>query len=804
MNIQFIGEHLLYGKIGQGFVFLAFTSALLACFGYFFSSRKNNANGTRWKIIARSAFGVHALAVLGIMGTLFLLIYKHYFEYYYVWYHSSLSLPVHYMLACFWEGQEGSFLLWLFWHVVLSFFIIRKTDEWESPVMGIIALVQIFLTSMLLGVTIFGYKFGSNPFILLREHPEMANLPFATMPGYLSKILDGRGLNPLLQNYWMVIHPPTLFLGFAATVVPFAFAMAGLMRKKYTEWVKPALPYTVFGSMILGTGILMGGAWAYEALSFGGFWAWDPVENSSLMPWLTLIAALHVMLIFKHNGQSLTASFVLVIVTFLLVLYSTFLTRSGILGDTSVHAFTDLGLSGHLLVYILFFVVLSLTLLIINWKKIPSVKQQEENIYSREFWMFIGVLVLVISCFQITITTSIPVINKILGTHFAPPLDVKAHYNSWQIPIATVIALLLAVAQFLKWKKSDVKEVMKKLLLSFSVTLLLTVLAIVGLKMYSIHYIALLFTSTFAVIANFDYLLKIWKGKTKISPSSVAHIGFGLILLGALISNSRSSVISQNVSNANLGKDFSNNENIMLMQQDTLPMGNYFVTYKGKKRQGVNVYYEIEYFTRNQNTLRLEKIFSLKPVVQLNDKMGNVAEPDTKHFLTEDIYTHIVYADLEDAKHPESQYKITTKSITVGDTIMTNNCFVILTAINKNVDTTSMNLSKTDIAVGATLQIIDMQKKEYTAEPIYVLKDNIVYGKEAVIDTLGLKFIFNKITPETGKIDIVTAEDRANIRDFVIMKAIVFPYINLLWLGAVLFIIGSVLAIRKRIKKSNG
>jgi cytochrome c-type biogenesis protein CcmF len=210
----------------------------------------------------------------------------------------------------------------------------------------------------------------------------------------------------------MTIHPPILFLGFASTLVPFAFAVAGLWKKQHSEWVTPALPWTYFGVMILGTGILMGGAWAYESLSFGGFWAWDPVENASLVPWLVMVGGAHVMLIYKSRKQSLFSAYILIILTFILILYSTFLTRSGILGNTSVHAFTDLGMSGQLLVYLLFYVVAASILLATNYKAINT-ETVEDNSTSREFWMFIGALVLLVSSFQITFTTSIPVINKI-------------------------------------------------------------------------------------------------------------------------------------------------------------------------------------------------------------------------------------------------------------------------------------------------------------------------------------------------------------------------------------------------------
>mgnify|MGYP003594798043 CR=1 FL=1 len=170
------------------------------------------------------------------------------------------------------------------------------------------------------------------------------------------------------------------------------------------------------------------------------------MENASLVPWLTFVAAGHVMLINKNKRQSIITSFVLTIITFLLILYSTFLTRSGILGDTSVHAFTDLGMSGQLLVYLFFFLLWAIVLLVMNWKNIPS-EPDEESATSREFWMFIGALVLCISSFQIIATTSIPVINKIFNSSIAPPLKPVEHYNSWQVPYAILVALLIAVEQ---------------------------------------------------------------------------------------------------------------------------------------------------------------------------------------------------------------------------------------------------------------------------------------------------------------------------------------------------------------------
>ncbi len=800
MEIDYIGEQLIWGVFGNIFIFSAFVCALFAAVLYGIGATKQHLANDLIPL-ARKFFYAHAVSSFGIFFLLMFLIFNHRFEYFYVWEHSNTAMPMRYIFACIWEGQEGSFLLWTLWHCVLAIFIIRHNRDWEAPVIGIISMVQVFLGSMILGIFVFDYKIGTNPFTLLRDNPQFANLPFIQMPDYLQKLNDGRGLNPLLQNYWMVIHPPTLFLGFAATVIPFAFALGGLFKGKVTEWIKPALPYTFFGIMILGTGILMGAAWAYESLSFGGFWAWDPVENASLVPWITLVGAGHVMLVFSKRGRALISSYILCVISFLLVLYSTFLTRSGILGDTSVHAFTDLGMSGHLLLYMGFFVVLALALFIYNWKKIPREKD-DDLISSREFWMFIGMLVLCISAIQITFTTSIPVINKIFNTKLAPPVEVIEHYNSWQIPIAVIICVLMAIGQFFKFRESDVKATIKKLLLSFITSAVITTVAAYFLNFARLHYHILLFASVFSIVANADYFLRVLKGKLSFSGASIAHAGIGFILLGALISNANSHIISENKLNIDLGKDFPNNENIMLNQGDTLPMGNYYVTYSGRQKEGVNVYFNVEYFKLNNANGSLKKEFMLQPVIQLNERMGNAAEPATKRFFNKDIYTHVTYADLEQysKKETSSEYDAAHEfEMASGDTISTSNSLVILRGLTKlgNESDSSENLS-----VGAVMDVIDANKKTHRVQPEFIIQNRMALSKNYFLDELGLKFRFTNINPESGKIKMEVSEKKSNKRDFIIMKAIIFPQINLLWTGCLLLIIGTWIAVVKRFKES--
>ena len=207
--------------------------------------------------------------------------------------------------------------------------------------MIVIGFTQVILSSMILGVVFYDIKIGSSPFILLKD--AISAPIFQIDPNYIPE--DGTGLNPLLQNYWMVIHPPTLFLGFAVSIIPFAFAISSLRLNDYKSWILPAKKWLVLSIIILGIGIMMGAYWAYETLNFGGYWNWDPVENAVYVPWLFLVASLHSIILTQKNRQYYKMSLILSIVSFILILYSTFLTRSGILGDSSVHSFTDLGLS---------------------------------------------------------------------------------------------------------------------------------------------------------------------------------------------------------------------------------------------------------------------------------------------------------------------------------------------------------------------------------------------------------------------------------------------------------------------------
>lgn len=795
--MEYLGEHTWIGEIGNLFVLIAFAFGGLSTVAYFLGEQRDDSS---WRKLGRWSFWMHSLGVIGMVATLFAMIFNQYFEYHYVWQHSSTELPLRYIFSCFWEGIEGSFILWMFWHVVVLNILLRFLDKWESSVMAVAVSVQVFLTSMLLGVYLFEYKLGSNPFtVLTREHPDFVNLPIFQLPNYL-EVLDGRGLNPLLQNYWMTIHPPTLFLGFSLVLIPFAFAIAGLWRGKYTEWVKPALPWTYLGIAILGIGILMGGAWAYEALSFGGFWAWDPVENASLVPWLILVGAGHLMLIQRKEKTSVFTLFMLTTLSFCLIQYSSFLTKSGILGESSVHSFTDLGMTGQLAISLFFYVFLSIALILWRNKDFPKNKK-EDHIWSREFWMFMGALILMISAFQIEFSTSFPVINQIFGTNLAPSSDRIEYYNKWQLPLAILVTAMVAFTQFMKYKRSEPRLLIRQLSVSIGAAAVITAATSIIFSITNPLVILLAFTSTWAIVSNLDYVVRILKGKLKKAGASIAHVGFGLIMLGALISTSQSDVISENTSLYDvgaLGENFDNNENILLMKDDTLMMGDYFVSYRGKETDGIFIHYEVEYMQADA-TGELQTAFTLYPFIQLNPRMGNVAEPYTKHYLDKDVYTHITYAELEnrDKKVEESEH-----SIEVGDTIFTQNSFMVFDSLDRKPALTNKGLTINDLALGAKFTLYDVQTNAHSLTPLFVIRDRqFSFSVPDSVPNVGVTISFDGIDPAAERFSFRITEKDPKYREFIVMKAILFPWINILWLGIIVMGLGTLLAVFQRFKQ---
>jgi cytochrome c-type biogenesis protein CcmF len=642
----------------------------------------------------------------------------------------------------------------------------------------------------------------------------MAGGPIFSRPDYMTFVRDGNGLNPLLQNYWMVIHPPTLFLGFASMIVPFAYAVAGLWQKRYKEWIQPALSYALFAVMVLGTGVIMGSLWAYESLNFGGFWAWDPVENAALIPWLTLIGAVHVMIVYKNTGHAYFTATFLTLISFVLVLYASFLTRSGILGDTSVHSFTDLGLFWHLVVDVVVFAVITVVLLVVRWKEMPISKKEEET-YSREFWMFVGAVFLGLSCLQLIVVTSIPVWNAMFKTSIAPPSNPVTLYNVFQAGFAVVVTLLTGVTQFLKYKKTDVNRFFITSVVYIISAALITgvIVYLTGVYKLKIVFILVMLGAVYSVLVNGKVLADAFKGKLKLAGSAVAHIGFGLIMIGALIAAGTSTVISQ--SNTDYGADFdahnNSRENIMLYKNEPVKMGEYTVSYIGDSIAPPNHYFKIEY-KRLDAAGNVTEDFILKPNSQFNNKMGLVSSPDTKHYLFHDVYSHISMAPLnvmqagmpeghaDDANDDANYNAPITNDVSIGDTIPYRDGYIILESLNKEAHVQNIPMNANDVAVGANLKIVS-HGITYQSEPVYMIKGGNVFDFARKVDDAGLKLRLSKIIPEKNKVEIMVYDQPESKRPYVVMRVIDFPYINFLWSGTVIMIIGFLLSIFRRNKE---
>ncbi len=832
--------HYLVGDLGHLFVITSFITALISSFAYLKASTiLDLQKQEEWRWNGMISFYLHAVSVLGVCVTLFIIISKHYFEYHYAYNYSDLKLPSYYLISTFWNGQEGSFLLWMFWHAILGIILILTNKFWEAPVMTVFCLVQAFLASMILGVVLPGleFKIGSSPFILLRDAMHDAPI-FQAQPEFIPK--DGQGLNPLLQNYWMVIHPPTLFLGFALTVVPFSYCMAGLWLKKYSDWIRPALPWTLVGCGILGLGILMGGYWAYETLNFGGYWNWDPVENAVYVPWLILVASLHTMITYKNSETALKASIILVISVFISILYSTFLTRSGILGESSVHSFTDLGLSGQLLLYLLFFMIGAIVLSIVRWGDIPSI-EKEASVYSREFWIFIGATTLCLMGFQVLAGTSIPVVNSILSAFgfekkLAPPTDAIAFYSKFQIWFAIAVGILSAVGQFFWWKKIDRKILLNQLFVPAIIALLVSVIVVNIVKVFNLPYALLLLAGFFTIFANAKILFGLLKASPTLSGGAIAHIGVGMMLIGIMFSAGYSRVVSLNNTGLQISKEFSkefNRDNLLLFIHEPRTMWGFDIEYLGERLepryhtgfirksdihqtadknlviakremkigsksyqtndtirvQGENTFYEIELRRGN-------KKYQLFPRAQINPEMGGLlASPDIYRSVTADLYTHV--SSVMDPSEGEEWSKLEELRVKQSQEFFANDYVGVLESVDRIYNVFGIELTDQDVAVKAKIRL-QGEKGDYIAEPVFLIRDKMVGRIPDDVSDLGIRVTLMNIHPETNEFSLGL---NTRQKDWVVIKAMEKPYINVLWIGTLVLMVGFGMAMTRRIRE---
>ena len=478
------------------------------------------------------------------------------FSIFYVWRNSSVDMPMFFKVTAFWGGLEGSLLFWI---LVQSFFAMVVAFRYQYSNREIIPYVIATLNGILcfLLVLLLGW---SNPLDLQ-----------ATIPA------EGRGLNPLLQHIAMVVHPPSLYLGFIGFSVPFAFAIAGMIRGKLdNEWVLTTRRWTLVSWYFLSMGLILGGQWAYEELGWGGFWAWDPVENAAFMPWLTGTAFLHSVMIQEKRNMLKIWNVVLIIITYGLTIIGTFLTRSGVVN--SVHSFTQSEIGPAFLVFLAVVLVVGFALLFRRIQMLESEHKMEavlcrENAFLAQNVIFVGM------AFTVLLGTTFPLLAEaIRGTK----LSIQApFFNTIMAPMGYVLFFLMGIGTVIAWRKSSKESIRRNFqnpMITATVgTVILAVFIPFHLEAFTIFWIAIFVTVTILIevgkVAHVKGkqlqtgplvgLIHVFQRNQRRYGGLVIHLGVVLMFLGFA------------------GTFFSEERDLTLEREEMIPLNAYYLKFTG-------------------------------------------------------------------------------------------------------------------------------------------------------------------------------------------------------------------------------
>jgi len=514
--------------LGTVTVYSALVFLLLSAALYLFAPKSSKEAG--FVGAGRACYWLSALSIIGASAILGTLLVTHRFDCQYVYQHSARAMAPLYWFPSFWSGQEGSFLLWAFWAGIVGAILTMSSGNFERRVMPVYSGILLFLVSLLI---------IKSPFVPL----DTQGAPIPT---------EGLGLNPNLENPWMVIHPPTLFLGFASLGVPFAYALAGLFWQKSTGWLKQTLPWSLFGFSFLGLAMMMGGYWAYEMLGWGGFWGWDPVENGPLIPWLFLVSFLHIAQIDRAKGRASRGAALFALMPFLSALYETFLTRTGILSAFSVHSFSTLGgVANEVILYGMLGAMALSVVLLLRYKglKQEPTSSDKEELRSREFGYFVAVILLTICAAISAVGMSAPLL-----TGFAQTLHWTDHvaaapedfYNRATFPIALLLTIGMGLGPHLAWRGKGEPNT-QSLVRSYAIAVGAAFFFVVAVRIIGtmikpgllVGELALFTTSVFAIASNIPLLYqRLFKSTVPATAraytlgGTVSHIGAAFILVG--------------------------------------------------------------------------------------------------------------------------------------------------------------------------------------------------------------------------------------------------------------------------------
>jgi cytochrome c-type biogenesis protein CcmF len=533
--------------LGTIIILSGIAAALVATVGYGLVTRGNTAALAYGRIGTRVSFGAVALVVV-LLSYLFV---AQRYDIKYVYDYSSKELEFGFRVAAMWAGQPGSFIVWVLWGLVAAQFLVRRTRHAEPYVLSILMGLQAALLVFML---------IRNPFI---PHLDASGGP--VIPA------DGKGLNPTLHNPWMIIHPPILFVGYALLAVPFAFALGGLWRRDYDGWAQAAIPWTLAGWAFLGLALLLGGYWAYETLGWGGYWGWDPVENAALVPWLTATALLHSLLLQRTHGSMRRTNFILAILTYILVFYASFLTRTGVLSSFSVHSFVEEGLKWIMTGFLGVLAVGAIALMAVRWRDIPS-KHLSEKLLSRDSFFVLGIMGLLVIATVVLLGTSMPLISAVPGvghslqnvfggvfelddgTRYNPDATpftdgrfglVESFYSTTVPPLSIILVVLMIVGPLLGWRDTNVRHLLRALRWPALVSVL-AMCGVIGfvawsgreLQLLPLAYVGL---ATFALGTNILMIIRTVKSGWLRIGGYLAHVGMMLMIAGIVGSSSYAS-----------------------------------------------------------------------------------------------------------------------------------------------------------------------------------------------------------------------------------------------------------------------
>jgi cytochrome c-type biogenesis protein CcmF len=521
---------LLAGDVGRALVFAAIGFYVLSALGWL--------RGGRTKVVGSAAFWIASTCVVATMAVLVSLLLAKQYQFEYVWQNTENAMPTAYRFSAAWASQEGSFLLWATTSAVIAAVAARFTAQYRR---WFTVAASLLITCMLV---ILAYE---SPF---KIHPELLQI---AKSGAIPMPPDGNGLNPTLQNYWMVIHPWVIFLGFGSLLTLFCWAFSAVASRDFTSWVPQVRPWALASMTLTGVGLTMGGLWAYETLGWGGFWAWDPVENVSLVPFLACVALVHGLYLQANRGAWTRWNVILSLLPFGWFVYGTYLTRSGALVNVSVHSFAEMNKGAHGVLLgmtsIVWLAILVLAYLALRRRIDIS---EQSSVGKRGAWLKYGMGIVYSIAIMAAFGMSLPFFASVF--RFSTKIVEEGRYNqivAWPFVPAM---LLMAIVPFFGWKQSSNEEaahkrsraltrafffsvVMFGLIVFFVVRSGLTIVD--GFRMPFLKLVVfytLIWVTLFAVSAN---LVRCWerlRARAGGVGAFVTHSGVSILLLGLIVS----------------------------------------------------------------------------------------------------------------------------------------------------------------------------------------------------------------------------------------------------------------------------